>query len=492
MPKLRASLLYVLLIILGPYAWSNNIQVTNGGLADQNATSQFTMVKFDISWENSWRNPRNHDAAWVFVKFSANGGPWQHASINYVDGTAANDGHFAPSGARIETSSDERGVFISRDSSGGGNISWSDVKLRWNYGADGVSDLDLIEVRIFAIEMVFIPEGEFAIGSGGTNNSEFALTTILSGNAKINPSGTGNLGGQGGGYPTGETAPDNNSWPNGFNAFYCMKYEVSESQWIEFFNVLDANQQATRDITGNHPTYGGKSTDNVSNRNTVVWTSGDATTSAADRACSFLSYADGAAYSDWAGLRPMTEMEFEKACRGAGEIPTTDEFVWGTTNVSTTAYSISAGTDGQPNESISNPGVGTGNTSFNPTDGTIDGPLRCGIFAASAANPNAEETGGTFYGVMEMGGNLLEKCVNLGTPEGRAFVPNHGDGSLDANGEADVANWPPLTTGAGIGGRGGAWNLPFNSIRLSSRSDVLTTDAIRRANFGWRAVRSAE
>ena len=491
MRRKRAALLYSLLFILGPTVWANNIQITNGGLSDQNSTLQYTMVKFDVSWDNSWRNPRNHDAAWVFVKFSANGGPWQHATINYIDGTALNDGHEAPDGSTIQTSSDGLGVFMFRDSSGGGNVNWSNTKLRWNYGSDGVSDLDLIEIRIFGIEMVYVPEGQFAAGSGSTAANEFTLTTILNGNSTVAPSGTGPLGGEGGGYPTGETAPNNSSWPNGFNAFYCMKYEISESQWVGFFNVLDDNQKALRDITANNATYGGKSTDNISSRNTVSWGIGDATTIAPERACSYLAYGDGAAYSDWSGLRPMTELEFEKACRG-GIAPNINEFAWGSNNIHVDPYAIAAGTDGQTNENITNPGVALGNASYNPTDDNINGPLRCGIFAASAVNPTAEETGGTYYGIMEMSGNLQERCVTIGNADGRMFQPDHGDGVLSTTGEADVANWPGSTTASGIGGKGGAWNRPLSSLRLSIRNEAFNTDEERRANFGWRSVRTAE
>ena len=491
MLKKRASLLYALLLAMGSSVLGNNIQITNGGLADQNIGQQFTMVQFDISWDNSWRNPRNHDAAWVFVKYSANGGPWQHATINYVDGTAANDGHVEPAGSQIQTSSDGRGVFVSQGSSGSGNVNWTEMKLRWNYGSDGVSDLDLIEVRIFAIEMVYVPQGEFAAGSGSGGTNEFPVTTISSNNATIAPGGVGNLGGESGGYPTGQTSPANAAWPNGFDAFYCMKYELSESQWIEFFNTLEDNQRSVRDITTNNPIYGGKNSDNTINRNTIAWNTGDATTNAPDRACSFLAYSDGAAYSDWSGLRPMTEMEFEKACRGDA-LPVPNEYAWGTASLNTTAYTISAGTDGMPNEGLDNSAIGTGNASWNNTDGSIDGPLRCGIFAASANNPNAEETGGTYYGIMEMSGNLIERCVTIGNADGRAFIPAHGDGNLDAVGEADVTNWPASTTAVGIGSRGGAWNRQLVFLRASGRSEAFTTDDERRPNFGWRAVRTAE
>jgi len=57
---------------------ANNIQVSNVSTSGQNTTAgtnnsaNYTMVKFNVSWENSWRTssgPSNWDAAWVFVKF---------------------------------------------------------------------------------------------------------------------------------------------------------------------------------------------------------------------------------------------------------------------------------------------------------------------------------------------------------------------------------------------------------------------------------------
>ena len=44
-----------------------------------------------------------------------------------------------------------------------------------------------------------------------------------------------------------------------------------------------------------------------------------------------VSFTDGLAYSDWAALRPITELEYEKAARGPSE-PIPAEFVWGTDN----------------------------------------------------------------------------------------------------------------------------------------------------------------
>ena len=56
-----------------------------------------------------------------------------------------------------------------------------------------------------------------------------------------------------------------------------------------------------------------------------------------DIACNFLNWADGAAYADWAGLRPMTELEYVKASRGTRS-PVVNEYAWSTTNLHASAY----------------------------------------------------------------------------------------------------------------------------------------------------------
>jgi hypothetical protein len=60
-------------------AFANNIAVSNASIVGQNTTagvnnaSNYSMVKFDLSWENSWRTstgPSNWDAALLLVKYS--------------------------------------------------------------------------------------------------------------------------------------------------------------------------------------------------------------------------------------------------------------------------------------------------------------------------------------------------------------------------------------------------------------------------------------
>jgi len=65
-------------------AWANNIAVGTVTLTEQNTTSDYTHIKFNISWENSWKvstGPSNWDAAWVFVKYKETGGGWKHATM---------------------------------------------------------------------------------------------------------------------------------------------------------------------------------------------------------------------------------------------------------------------------------------------------------------------------------------------------------------------------------------------------------------------------
>lgn len=57
-----------------------------------------------------------------------------------------------------------------------------------------------------------------------------------------------------------------------------------------------------------------------------------------------------------------------------------------------------------------------GNANYNTTNGSPSGPKRCGIFAASALLNNREETGGSYYGIMELTGNVYERAITVGNP----------------------------------------------------------------------------
>jgi formylglycine-generating enzyme required for sulfatase activity len=409
-------------------------------------------------------------------------------------------------------------VFIYRSADGIGSVNYQNVELRWQYGINGVADDAVIQVQVFAIEMVYVLQGSFAVGSGG-----FTLTTINTATATTVPSGSGGFSASPqGGYPSGQTAPANATWPNGFGAFYCMKYEISQGQYRDFLNTLTRGQQANRvtmdgtlgryagGFTWNGGSWSGTAVSNLStpaNRNglrLIIDPGGilprtyacDLITSATlptdvDQsndgewiAMSQLNWMDGCAYVDWAGLRPMTELEYEKACRG-DQAPVSNEYAWGSTSI-TGATGISNG--GANNETFSNAGA---NCAYNNIGG-VQGPLRVGAFAGGATT--RAQAGATYYGIMEMSGNLWERAVTIENADGRGFTGVHGNGRLSADGHATQTSWPGLsssevTLASGSGFRGGDWRHDASFQKVSDRFHAANTSINRHSTFGFRGVR---
>ena len=93
-----------------------------------------------------------------------------------------------------------------------------------------------------------------------------------------------------------------------------------------------------------------------------------------------LNWADLAAYLDWSALRPMTELEFEKVCRGtmprvAGEYP------WGDTTINP-FYSSTIENALQPTETETTVVNGRCAVAINTGSG-VYGPLKVGVFATA-------------------------------------------------------------------------------------------------------------
>ena len=76
----------------------------------------------------------------------------------------------------------------------------------------------------------------------------------------------------------------------------------------------------------------------------------------------------------------------------------------------------------------------------------------------------------------------------MGNAAGRSFQGTHGDGVLDATGDATGnGDWPTDTTGF----RGGAWSRTADFMRTSDRTMAGDAGAARWGDYGWRGVRSA-
>jgi formylglycine-generating enzyme required for sulfatase activity len=178
---------------------------------------------------------------------------------------------------------------------------------------------------------------------------------------------------------------------------------------------------------------------------------------------------------DWAALRPMTELEFEKACRGTTP-PVADEYVWGSTVLETATASLtaSATADEAPNQ---------GNCNY--TSCSPDGPYRCGSYAD--ASSTRENAGAGYYGALDLSGNLGERAVSVGNATSRAFTGAHGNGALNSSGAADVTGWP---SSSGIGVRGGLYNQTADYARVSDRYRGAVIWTGRYNTYGARGARS--
>ncbi len=171
------------LLVVGRDVLANGIAVTNVALWNTDTVQKSVFVGFDVSWSNSWRNADNWDAAWVFVKFQAPGSNvWQHATLDIT-----NTDHKAAAGSTINVTADGKGAFIYSSAPHTGNVSYAQMRLRWNYGADGYTFAQgaALQVAVQAIEMVYIPQGAFYVGSGGTESGHFYQYT--DGSQSTNP-----------------------------------------------------------------------------------------------------------------------------------------------------------------------------------------------------------------------------------------------------------------------------------------------------------------
>jgi formylglycine-generating enzyme required for sulfatase activity len=463
-------------------------------------------LQFTISWNNSWNissSPSNHDAVWVFVKRqSCSDNLWTHALVS------TNSGNHSVTGGvlQVDAVADGMGVFIRRSALGNGNIASATVTLSLQTAANSIDNF-----QVLGIEMVNIPQGNFFIGDNingvgvGSGTSAWGFRNVLITNA-IQTAGIGAALNYKSNSGFGSTAPLPATYPLGWNSFYCMKYEISQEQYVSFLNSLTFTQQLLRTVNPASAagTIAFANATNPSRNRIEIRTIGVSAITPAvygcdlnnngvfneandgqNIACNWLSWADLMAYLDWAALRPMTEFEYEKICRGASPASLNGEYAWSALSL-TQAISSSLNNPGAANETSTASGDGLSAYGGNVT---TDGPLRCG-FAAGAAT-NKAQAGGSWFGVMEMSGNVWEQCVGGFNFNYSNFTNACGDGTLTAAGAANTANWP-VSGGGQAGGvlRGGGFESATVSLRISENGQMTSNaNQVRFQTVGGRGVR---
>jgi len=486
----------IILFVFCTQAIANGITVSNVSVLPNS-----NQVQFDITWDNSWRSDilQNWDAAWVFVKYRDVDGSWKHLNFTGINNAV-------PAGYKDSVTADNRGVFLYRAVSGNGTASLTGVKL----GIPAAQAFGVYDLKVFAIEMVYVPTGQFFAGDRESTNSlasfvDFTSPATVNGISAVFA-------------PLVIVSPP---FPTGYSNFYCMKYEISQGAYRDFLNTLTYLQQTGRTANLPNSPVGTNALTNAtagrpyieiavpgnSGTNTPAVYGCDANNNnsyneAADGewvACNYLNWADLAAYLTWACLAPMTELQYEKVCRGPLQ-PVGSEFAWGTAQVASVGYALNNG--GFTNEFLtglsSNPNEGNANyltTNPNPVFNAAV-PLRNGIFAT--ATSNRISSGGSFYGVMEMSGNLWERVVTIANPEGRAFDGSNGTGNISSLGFGGFSTWPGSggvnnNNALGLMYRGGSSNFGSSEMQVSTRtpSNIITNpDNVRYIDQCGRGVRN--
>ena len=463
MKKNLISLAGAFLLCMATFA--NDVSINAVTLQGQNTggplNTHYSNVQFDITWKNSWRtstNENNYDGCWIFIKYRKQStSVWLHATLNAT-------GQTAPGGSTLQPSADGKGAWIYRTGNGIGDVAYNSAILRWNYGADGVLDNENAEIQLYAVEMVYVPQMAFNLGNSSAEINKFRDGAVdtwfpVTSEATITcGSSAGNLT-AGASFLNSGTIPA--AFPKGYNAFWTMKYEFSKQQYLDFLNTLDQTNATARNNIG--------ATGNVPNMAVTQ----------PERAAQAFSTLNVLAWLDWADMRPMTELEYEKACRGGNNTPSPLEFAWGNTTIS-------------PITTSSNPGAAnetwaTGNANYGGGPGL---PMRCGALATASSTRTT--SGASFYGIMELSGNVREFAIYAGSAAGRTFTGLHGDGVLNALAEANTPNWPSTTNNFTTTARGGYFSDGSGQLQICDRSSGTLEYTTSNASNGGRGVRTGE
>jgi len=487
----------------------------------------------------------------VFGDYTAG---WDSVNLS----TFATD-HAAPTGSVIATVADGAGALLyrSKDNPGRGSVHFQDVRLRLDEHFKQYEDThEQAYFWIHALRMVQVPQGPYWLGGergrkGESNcfydardpsgpfqvTSEDAIPVVAEHAApEADPSQSAPVASD---EPTlawnnarqfGEPEGLSHRFPKGFDQFYCMRTSLTQGEYADFINSLEGEAKTVR-----YPYLGENSY-----RFAIYRGHRYRVAARPLRPVNYLSWADARAYLWWAGLRPMTELEFEKACKGP-ERPVHGEFAWGTTRADRIKTIV--GDEANGFEALDgNIHAGNGDIVLQGGDGGL-GPVRADAFAypgrqnadwlfpSSLINLDLNSlehelvreervaTGASYWGIFGMSGNVWEYVVSAGTKEGRAFEGEHGGGALTALGtpdekldddlfkqylhesgehvtldvsalSGDEASWP-RDNARGIGFRGGAFYPPLKRALVADRwyASGLKGYSARSMDTGCRGVR---
>jgi hypothetical protein len=275
--------------------------------------------------------------------------------------------------------------------------------------------------------MIYVAGGPYYLGTGGTEQNAFYAyddsgTRLppyrVTGPGPI-PTGRrpGKLWARGAGPEDGGEIPA--AFPNGYGAFYCMKKHITPRNYAGFLATLTPAEFEARFYADSYVRRTGEPPDY-----TFTWHIGGARDGSGMR---HISWEDGCSFAAWAGLRPMTELELEKAIRGP-RLPFPDEV----------------------------------------------GPSYWKVHCI----------GGSAWDGIKSFETHSERAVTVGNARGRAFKGTHGGGSLGL-----PADWPQADA-VGSGLRYNC-SPNLAATRASDRLNAAAAITERGGQYKFRCVRTA-
>ncbi len=466
-------------------------------------------VSFGIRWVGSWRTADSYtwgDAAWVFLKACYGQDRYGADVWEPVRLVTEARAHTSPDKCKVLPAEDGLGAFIHLRRVPNPGNSW------FFFGSvDGRAKLEVKlrrrpqRIAVFALRMVYLEDSAFWAGNptntvtgalhdgcrmaAGDQNtafrieSETAIEVVRS--LRECPADEQRLiySARGG----DQSGPVPAEFPKGYRGFFIMRSHITQGQYSDFINSLRGDEKTLR-----FPYAAGayRYTIRRDRNNARIPTR-------PRRACNYLSWDDGTAYAAWAGLRPMTELEFERACYAETGDLTSGRYAWGNTNIALAQVIQGLG---DLETVLANCNTGNRNVEFDGGDGG-QGPVRDDSFVLPGAAAMTskrqglnvgEEYGSSPLGILGLSGNLWEMCVTLGNPAGRSFVGNHGQGTLEGASVPTDLGWPSKRGGFGF--RGGSWYTEPDKCRVADRSYATALGGrykYRSHDVGFRCVRTA-
>ncbi len=468
--------IFVCLILAQPSLIASDLTISNVRTVDRSDVLDSPVsVIFDIQWKNSWNNSKNHDAVWVFMKFE---GFWNnHVKLLPNGHKVLQNRSGASSAPAIEVSKDSLGFLLFPSEKYRGEINYK-LQVLIDTTNQKVDRRKLTGLSVYGLEMVYIPQGAFSLGS--PDEAAIKRAAFYESDASGNPAGQIKItsekaipvGPEQGSlyywseqplYNGDQKGPVPEAFPKGFEAFYVMKYELTQGQYAAFLNKLPGASTSTRAPIAGRDYY--------KKRGGIHLKDGKYKAESPNRPMNFISFTDGLAYTDWAALRPLTELEYTKAARGPSK-PIPAEFVWGTNTYDQLERYVNTEAE------------------LVFTNSRTESEL---------TDQNRPVFGASYYWVMDLSGSLWEKVITIGNPIGRSFKGSHGDGLLSF-GNATNEDWPNSDDEVGgFGYRGGGYYeigtrySDFNPHSpIGYRYYGSWSGGPRSIAYGYRAGRSAD